>query len=114
MSRSIITPPLAVRRALIGLGADLRAARLRRRLPLAIVAERAMTTRQTVSRIEAGDPSVALGTWATVVFALGMIERLADVADPAGDRVGMTLELERLPKRARLSRPHPRTPPRAP
>jgi transcriptional regulator with XRE-family HTH domain len=113
MSRSIIIPPLAVRRALIGLGADLRAARLRRRLPLAIVAERAMTTRQTVSRIEAGDPSVALGTWATV-FALGMIERLADVADPAGDRVGMTLELERLPKRARLSRPHPRTPPRAP
>ena len=95
--------PVAVRRALITLGADISAARRRRRLPLEVVAERALTTRQTVSRIEHGDPRVAMATWATVLFALGMLERLADVAGPAHDSLGQALALEQLPQRVHLT-----------
>ena len=96
--------PLAVRRILVQLGEDLRSARRRRRLPLAIVAARALTTRQTVSRIEKGDPSVAMGTWATILFVLGMEERLAELAAPANDVLGQALETEKLPERVRLVR----------
>ena len=55
-------------------------------------------------QVEKGDPGVSLGTYATVLFALGLAERLADVADPRHDAVGLELEEERLPKRIRLSR----------
>ena len=103
MPRSHAAIPVAVRRALVTLGADLCAARRRRRLPLEIVAERAFTTRQTVSRIEHGDSRVAMGTWATVLFALGMVDRLTDLAAPANDTIGQSLETERLPKRVHLT-----------
>jgi hypothetical protein len=104
--------PLAARRALAKAGADVGAARRRRRLPLEIVAERALTTRQTIARIERGDPSVAVGTWATVLFVLGLVDRLADLAAPVEDDLGLSLDAERLPKRVHLaSRTRGRTAP---
>lgn len=94
--------PLAVRRALATLGEDIANARRRRRLPIQVLADRALTTRQTIARVERGDPSVAMATWASVLFSLGFIERLADVAAPAGDEVGLALESDALPRRVRL------------
>ena len=96
--------PSEVKRALERLGADVSEARLRRRLPMEVVADRALTTRQTVARIERGDPRVAMGTWASVLFALGLANRLGELAAPAGDREGLALEAGRLPKRARVPR----------
>ncbi len=96
--------PSEVKRALERLGADVSEARRRRRLPMDVVADRALTTRQTVGRIERGDPRVAIGTWASVLFALGLANRLGELAAPAGDREGLALEAERLPKRVRLPR----------
>lgn len=96
--------PAEVKRALERLGADVSEARRRRRLPMDVVADRALTTRQTVARIERGDPRVAIGTWASVLFALGLANRLGDLAAPSGDREGLALEAERLPKRVRLPR----------
>jgi len=96
--------PLDVKRALERLGADVSEARRRRRLPMEVVADRALTTRQTVARIERGDPRVAMGTWASVLFALGLANRLGELAAPAGDREGLALEAERLPKRVRVPR----------
>lgn len=95
-------PPIAVRRALATLGEDIKNARRRRRLPIQILADRALTTRQTVARIERGDPSVAMATWASVLFSLGFIDRLTDLAAPANDEVGLALESETLPRRVRL------------
>ena len=69
-----------------------------------VVANRAMTTRQTVARIERGDPGVAMGTWATVLFALGLAGRLSQLASPETDRTGLALDAERLPQRVRLPR----------
>ena len=95
---------MPVLRALHKLGADIRDARRRRRIPVAIFAERASISRTTLNRIENGDPSASLGNYATVLFALGMTGRLADVADPRQDTVGLELEEEHLPQRIRLSR----------
>ncbi|MEO7965513.1 MAG: hypothetical protein ABIT38_16510 [Gemmatimonadaceae bacterium] len=105
MPRPAPPPSLAVRRALASLGEDIAAARRRRRLPIHIVAERALTTRQTVARIEGGDPSVAMATWASVLFSLGLLDRLAELAAPAHDEVGLALESAELPRRVRLPRP---------
>jgi transcriptional regulator with XRE-family HTH domain len=93
--------PLKVRKALSKLGGDIQVARKRRRLTMAIVAERAFISRNTLTRVERGDPAVALGIYATVLFVLGLAERLGDIADPLSDVVGLSLEAERLPQRAR-------------
>ena len=91
--------PLPVQRALAKLGDDLRTARLRRRIPTALMAQRAMITRTTLSKAEKGDAGVSLGIYATILFILGMTARLADLADVRNDNVGLQLEEERLPKR---------------
>ncbi len=96
--------PIPVARALRKLGHDIRDARRRRRIPVAIMAERASVSRMTLNKVEKGNAGVALGTYATVLFVLGMAGRLSDVADPRHDTVGLELEEERLPKRIRLSR----------
>lgn len=54
-------PNSAVRKALCKLGANIHEARMRRRLPMCVVAERASTSRPTLSRLEKGDPSVSIG-----------------------------------------------------
>jgi len=66
-----------------------------------IVAERSFISRNTLTRVERGDPAVALGIYATVLFVLGLAEDLGNLADPLTDAVGQSLEAERLPKRAR-------------
>jgi transcriptional regulator with XRE-family HTH domain len=96
--------PLPVQRALRKFGSDIRDARLRRRIPLEVMAERAFVNRKTVARAEHGDPIVSIATYATLLFILGMVERLADLADAGKDRVGLALEQERLPKRIRNTR----------
>jgi hypothetical protein len=96
--------PIPVTRALRKLGHDIRDARRRRRIPVAILAQRASMSRTTLSKAEKGDPGVSLGAYATVLFVLGMIDRLSDLADPRHDAVGMELEEEHLPERIRLPR----------
>ena len=105
--------PLPVSRALTKIGADLRDARRRRRIPTATMAERALISRTTLSKVERrkllGDPGVSLGTYATVLFVLGLEGRVAELADVRHDAVGLDLEAEALPKRIRARRT--RTPP---
>ncbi len=103
-ARSSPRTPVPVIHALRKLGHDIRDARRRRRIPVAILAERASISRMTLNKVEKGDSGVSLGKYATVLFALGMADRLADVADPRHDTVGLELEEERLPERIRLPR----------
>lgn len=99
---NIKSQPTPVTRALRKLGRDIRDARRRRRITAAILAERASTSRITVSRVEKGDPKVSMGIYAAVLFVLGLEERLADLADPRHDALGLALEEERLPERVRF------------
>ena len=73
-----------------------RNARRRRRIPLAIAAERASIGRTTLIKIEKGDPGVALALYAMVLFVMGLTDRLADLVDPKNDSVGLQLEEERI------------------
>ena len=95
--------PLPVKRAFKKFGQDLRDARKRRRIPMQLAAERASISRTTLSKIEKGDEGVSLGAYAKILFVLGMVQRLAELADPRFDELGLGLEAESLPKRIRIS-----------
>lgn len=95
---------IPARKALHKLGSDLKDARLRRRLSTAIASERASINRKTLAKIEKGDPGVSIGAYASLLFVMGMTERLADIADARFDGVGLALEEDRLPKRIRYSK----------
>jgi transcriptional regulator with XRE-family HTH domain len=97
-------PSAAVRQALAQLGGDLRDARRRRRLTMAVVADRAFTSRATLQRVEAGDPSVGMGIYAAVMHTLGLLDHLGKAADPSRDPVGQALADEYLPQRIHLKR----------
>jgi len=43
-----------------------------------------------------------MGTYATVLFVLGMIDKLRELASARTDEVGLALEEERLPKRIEI------------
>lgn len=93
--------PLPVVRTLRKLGGDIRSARLRRRITTKTLAERAAISRTTLNKVEKGDPGVAMWVYGSVLFVLGLTERLAKLAEPAEDSIGIALEEERLPQRIR-------------
>ena len=99
--------PIPVRRALRKLGSDIRDARLRRRIQVAVLAERASISRMTLYKLEKGEPGISIGTVATVLFVLGMSERLSELADIRHDDQGLSLDGERLPRRIRRKRRPP-------
>ncbi len=72
---------------------------------MAVVAERAFTSRSTLQKIEAGDTNVSVGIYAGVLQALGLLDGLSQVADISHDRVGQALASADLPKRVHLKRP---------
>ena len=101
--KKIIYPPLPlpVLRALQKLGEDMRNARRRRRIPTALMAERAAISRTTLLKIERGDAGVHLGNYATVLFVLGLHNRLTELADIRNDPTGLENDEDNLPKRIR-------------
>lgn len=97
-------PSIAVEDALLQLGANIRGARLRRRLPQSVVAERSGISLNTLSKIENGDAGVAVGNIAAVLNALGLLPLLSALAAPAEDEAGLLLSEKRLPQRIRLKK----------
>jgi transcriptional regulator with XRE-family HTH domain len=93
--------PRATIAALRKLGADIAAARKRRRFSTSSMAERAFVSRPTLRRIEAGDPGVSIGMYLAVLSILGLARGIGDLASIENDPLGLTLEEERLPKRIR-------------
>lgn len=94
-------PAISVRSGLKKLGEDLKKARLRRRLKMVIIAERAGISRETLAKIQKGDPGVSMGAYAAVIFALGLGTGWMDLADISNDNTGQLLDEEKIPKRAR-------------
>jgi len=62
------------------LGQRLRAARLRRRISTVLFAERMGISRDTLSRLEKGEPTIALGTYLRALRILGLDQDLDAVA----------------------------------
>ena len=93
--------PLPAAHALRTLGRDLALARRKRGISTTDMAQRLFVSRDTLWRLERGDPTVAMGTLATAAFILQLHDRLASLAAPASDELGLRLDEQRLPKRIR-------------
>lgn len=97
--------PLPAAHALRKLGRDLALARRKRGISTSDMAARLFVSRDTLWRLERGDPSVALGTLVTATFVLKLHDRLASLAAPASDELALSLDERRLPQRIRRPRP---------
>jgi transcriptional regulator with XRE-family HTH domain len=93
--------PLPVARALKKFGADIRIARLKRGITIAMMAERIGIHRSTYSKMEKGDPMVGLGAYSAALFVLGFGTPLGDLIDQRADDTGLLLDLTSLPQRIR-------------
>lgn len=88
-------------RQLKDLGERLRLARLRRKLTTELFAERMGVSRETLRRLENGDPSIAMGTYVRALRVLGLDGDIDAVA--RDDTLGRKLQDLELPQ------PKPRT-----
>ena len=96
--------PSGLRRSLAKFGKDLARARRKRHLTIGMMAERLGVAKSTYSRIEKGDPAVAMGAYAMALFVLGFGEALGDLVDARRDEQGLLLDEERLPQRVRIKK----------
>lgn len=92
----------SLQRLLEELGENIRLARLRRKLPSTMVAERAGIARNTLRAIERGDASVTFGAYANVLLCLGLEKDLRLIAHD--DELGRKLQDAGLPIKARAPR----------
>jgi hypothetical protein len=85
--------PPATLAGLQKLGADLSVARLRRKESLASWALRLGTSVPTLMRMEAGEPGVSIGIYATALWLIGRSGTLAELASPEHDRGALELDV---------------------
>src|SRR6266851_7696661 len=95
------TPPILPRlaRTIVGIGENIKKARLRRAYSSATVAQRAGITRKTLYRVERGDPAVALGIYARVLQTLRLESDLGSIAED--DVLGRKLQDAKLEPKSR-------------
>ncbi|MDO4681658.1 MAG: helix-turn-helix transcriptional regulator [Lautropia sp.] len=96
MPKSTLSAFPSALKQLAALGERLRLARLRRKLGSGQFAERVGVSRETLRRMEKGDPTIAIGTWVRALRVLGLEADLDAVA--ADDELGRKLQdLDLLP-----------------
>ena len=93
--------PFQTRQAAVSIGEHLRAWRKLRGMTAQQVAERAGTTRQTVARLERGDPSVGMDIFLNVSRALGVLDTVVTATDPYETAFGRARADQILPRRVR-------------
>jgi transcriptional regulator with XRE-family HTH domain len=97
------TAPAKVVAAARRLGANLRTARKRRRLRQADLATQAGITITTLRSVERGALGTGLGAYIAALWAMGLEGQLRQLADPATDLEGQTLEAATRGERVRPS-----------
>lgn len=80
----------AIQRQLTAVGDRLRLARLRRGMSASLFAQRVGISRDTLHRLEKGDPTIALGTYARALRVLGLERDLDALA--RDDELGRKLQ----------------------
>ncbi len=93
--------PMRLQRAAADIGTQLAAWRRMQDLTAVQVAERANISRDTLRRLEHGDPAVSLETVLGVARALGALDRIVDALDPYQTDMGRARASAALPKRVR-------------
>ena len=107
MSKHTLPAFPSLLRQLALLGERLRLARLRRGLSAELFAERMGVSRETLRRLEHGDPTIAVGTYCRALRVLGLdsdIDRLA--SDDELGRKLQDLELQQTKSRRRPATPN--------
>ena len=79
---------------LVQVGRQIRLARLRRKASCELTAERAKISRATLWKIEKGDPTVSMGAYLSVLFALRLEKDILSLARE--DKEGHEMQDERL------------------
>jgi transcriptional regulator with XRE-family HTH domain len=103
MKKTALLP--SIQKVLIEFGENIKLARLRRKFSAEQVAERANISRKTLWAVENGSSGVAIGTYARVLFVLGLEKDLLKVAED--DTLGRKLQdaelvvKERSPKKSK-------------
>lgn len=83
-------------------GEQIRTARLRRDLTIATVAERASCSPLTIAKVEKGTPTVAMGIYARVLFAIQLEDDLLLLAKD--DKMGHLIQDLKIKERKRASK----------
>ncbi len=96
--------PRSARIALAKLGEDIALARKKRRISTVSMAERAFISRNTLYKLERGDPNVSIGIYAAVLAILNLVENLGEIAERSQDQLGLDIEEDNLPKKIKLSK----------
>ncbi|MBL8327473.1 MAG: XRE family transcriptional regulator [Rubrivivax sp.] len=100
-ARAIQQLPPATAAAIEKLGADLAVARLRRRESLKTWAARMGVSVPTLQRLEAGDPSVAIGIVATALWLIRRDGELKNLAAPESDLGAVEMDVREAMERGR-------------
>src|SRR5579863_7732079 len=90
MGRSFRRPFPSVDKQTRSLGERLKEARLRRSISTGLFAERMGTSRDTLNRLEKGDPTIALGTYLRALRILGLDREVDALA--RDDELGRKLQ----------------------
>ena len=85
-------PPYPVSQALTRLGANLRTARIRRKMTIADVAGRLGTGPRAVMDAEKGKASTGIVVYAGLLWLYDLLQPLEDLADPLKDKEGLALQ----------------------
>ena len=103
MSKKSVAFMPSTQRVLDTMGEQIKLARLRRNLSAELVAERAGISRATLWAVEKGTPTVAMGTYAAVLHALGGMDKDLELI-AKNDEFGRRLQDLNLPTRKRAKR----------
>ncbi|MDA3939741.1 MAG: helix-turn-helix transcriptional regulator [Spirochaetia bacterium] len=87
-NNTVLLPRIA--KTLTILGENIKIARLRRKISMEQIAQRAGISRATVGKVEQGSPSVSIGTYIQILFVLGLEKDFLLVA--ADDELGRKLQ----------------------
>ena len=90
MNHRKINLPAKVEKMLEGVGENIKLSRLRRRLTVDQVCERAGIGRTTLWLVESGAPNVVIGAYAQVLFVLGLEKDILKLA--SDDELGRRLQ----------------------
>jgi len=97
-------PPVAAS-ALRQLGENLAIARVRRKESQRAWAQRIGISVPTLIRLEKGDPTVSMGTYASALWLMGRVQELADAAAPSADLGALERDLREARRRRPVRRP---------
>ena len=93
MKKEVVLYPRE-KRMLVQVGRQIRLARLRRKASCELTAQRAKISRATLWKIEKGDPTVSMGAYLSVLFALRLEKDILSLAGE--DKEGHEMQDERL------------------